>query len=176
MKKNGKLIVSALNNACRQTSIFSSHHLELDLDAQRLLLNSSYPCSEGLPHASGPSQGQLGNTFKAGNGTGQDSRPTCSAHEQRADDLPAWETALLATNFTAVELQVTTSQMYTPCLLLGVLQEACSIGGGRILLGVVQPPTGIVLDPVSPVTVAQQEMISLFTSQEESVTWCKHRS
>lgn len=69
-----------------------------------------------------------------------------------------------------VILHVTPSQRYTSCLLLGVLQEACSIGGGRILLGVVQPPAGIVLHPVSPVTVAQQEMISLFTLQEESVT------
>lgn len=70
---------------------------------------------------------------------------------------------------TKVILHVTPSQRYTSCLLLGVLQEACSIGGGRILLGVVQPPAGIVLHPVSPVTVAQQEMISLFTLQEESV-------
>lgn len=57
-----------------------------------------------------------------------------------------------------------------PCLLLGILQEACSIGGGRILLCIVQPPAGIVLHPVSSMTVAQQEMISLFTLQEEGVT------
>lgn len=169
-------IVNALSNTCRQTSIFSSHHLELDLDAQGLLLNSSYPCGEGLPHASGPSQGQLGNTFKAGNGTGQDSCPTRSAHEQRADDLPVWETGLESKFHSSKTLSGNRPKTYTPCLLLGVLQEARSIGGGRILLGVVQPPTGIVLHPVSPVTVAQQEMISLFAPQEESVTWCKHRS
>lgn len=51
-------------------------------------------------------------------------------------------------------------------LLLGVLQEVCSIGGRRILLGVVQPPTDIVLYPVSPMTVAQQEVICLFTLQQ----------
>lgn len=55
-------------------------------------------------------------------------------------------------------------------LLLGVLQQVCSVAGRRILPGVVQPPAHIVLHPVSPVTVAQQEMTMLFTLQEESVT------
>lgn len=60
----------------------SSHHLKLYLNAQGLLLDSSHPCGEGFPHASGPSQGQLGNTFKACNGTGQNSGSTRTAQEQ----------------------------------------------------------------------------------------------
>lgn len=47
-------------------------------------------------------------------------------------------------------------------LLLGVLQEAHGIDGGRILLGIVQPAAGVVLYPVGAVTVAQQEMVGLF--------------
>lgn len=47
-------------------------------------------------------------------------------------------------------------------LLLGVLQEAHGIDGGRILLGVVQPAAGVVLYPVCAVTVSQQEMVGLF--------------
>lgn len=60
-------------------------------------------------------------------------------------------------------------------LLLGVLQEARGVGRGRIGLGVVQPPAGVILHPVGPVTVAQQEVIFLFAFQEESVTWCECR-
>lgn len=48
-------------------------------------------------------------------------------------------------------------------LLLGVLQEAHGIDGGRILLGIVKPAAGVILYPVSAVTVAQQEMVGLFT-------------
>lgn len=76
------------------TSTPSSHHLKLYLNAHGLLLDSSHACGEGLPHASGPSQGQLGDTFKACNGTGQNSGSARSAHEQRADDLPARDTLL----------------------------------------------------------------------------------
>lgn len=60
-------------------------------------------------------------------------------------------------------------------LLLGVVQEANSVDGGRVLPGIVEPATGVVLHPVSAVTVAQQEVVRLFTLQEESVTWCKVR-
>lgn len=61
------------------------------------------------------------------------------------------------------------------CLLLGVVQEANCVDGGGVLPGVVEPATGVVLHPVSAVTVAQQEVVRLFTLQEESVTWCKVR-
>lgn len=36
-----------------------SHHLQLYLDAQRLLLDCRHACGEGLPHASCPTQGEL---------------------------------------------------------------------------------------------------------------------
>lgn len=63
-------------------STLSSYHLELYLNAQGLLLDSSHPCGEGLPHASGTSQGQLGNTFEACDGARENSGSTRSAHEQ----------------------------------------------------------------------------------------------
>lgn len=66
-----------------------AHHLKLNLNAQRLLLDCRHACGEGLPHASCPSQGQLGNPFKASNGTGESIGSTRSAHEQGTDDLPA---------------------------------------------------------------------------------------
>lgn len=60
-------------------------------------------------------------------------------------------------------------------LLLGVVQEAKCVDGGGVLPGVVEPATGVVLHPVSAVTVAQQEVVRLFTLQEERLTWCKLR-
>lgn len=38
------------------------------------------------------------------------------------------------------------------------------------MLGIVQPPTDVIFHPVSAVAVAQQEMMILFTLQEERVT------
>lgn len=54
--------------------------------------------------------------------------------------------------------------------LLGLLQEAHGIGRSRILSGVVQPPTGIVLHPVRSVTVAQQEVVFFLAPQKKCVT------
>lgn len=79
----------------RQTSLHSSsHHLKLYLDTQRLLLNSRHARGKGLPHAGGPSQGQLGNAFEAGDGAGQNSGSAGSVHEQGADDFPTRDTPL----------------------------------------------------------------------------------
>lgn len=146
----------------RQTSLLSSsHHLKFYLDAQRLLLDSRHARGKGLPHAGGPSQGQLGNTFEASDGAGQNSGSAGSVHEQRADDFPTRDTPLQKT------LQCNTSRdarLPRPVsgLLLGVLQEAHGIDGGGILLGIVQPAAGVVLYPVGAVTVAQQEVVGLF--------------
>lgn len=76
----------------RMISPIFSHHLKLYLDAQGLLLHSSYPCGECLSHAGGPAQGQLGNSFKTGDRTGQNGGSSRSACAQRADDLPERDT------------------------------------------------------------------------------------
>lgn len=40
-------------------------------------------------------------------------------------------------------------------ILLGVLQQAGSVLGSRVVLGMAQPALSVVLHPVSPMTVAQ---------------------
>lgn len=63
--------------------------MKFDLYAQALLLNSSHTCGEGLPHAGGSSQGELGAALQTCNGARQYGGPTGPAHEQAADILPA---------------------------------------------------------------------------------------
>lgn len=70
------------------TSVFSTYHLELDLDTKTLLLDSSHSCGEGLPHAGGSSQGQLGAALQTGNRARQHCGSAGPAHKQPADVLP----------------------------------------------------------------------------------------
>lgn len=51
-------------------------------------------------------------------------------------------------------------------LLLGVLQEPGGVLGGRVLLGVAQPASCIVLHPVGAVAVAQEKMVWFAAAQE----------
>lgn len=51
-------------------------------------------------------------------------------------------------------------------LLLGVLQEPGGILGSRVLLGVAQPASHIVLHPVGAMAVAQEKMAWFAAAQE----------
>lgn len=53
-------------------------------------------------------------------------------------------------------------------VLLGVLQQSGSVLGGRVVLGVAQPALSVVLHPVCPVAVAQQEEVGLLSSQQQT--------
>lgn len=66
-----------------------THHLEFDLYTQALLLDGSHACGEGLPHAGGSSQGELGAALQTCNGARQHGGPAGPAHEQATDILPA---------------------------------------------------------------------------------------
>lgn len=44
-------------------------------------------------------------------------------------------------------------------LLVGVLQETPCVGRGRVLFGMAQPTTGVILHPVCTMAVAQQEVM-----------------
>ena len=68
--------------------VSSTYHLEFDLDTQALLLDSRHPRGEGLPHAGGPSQGELGAALQPGDGAGQHRGPAGPTHKQPADVLP----------------------------------------------------------------------------------------
>lgn len=46
-----------------------THHLQFDLDAQALLLDSGHACGERLPHAGGSSKGELGAALQTCNGS-----------------------------------------------------------------------------------------------------------
>lgn len=54
------------------------------------------------------------------------------------------------------------------CVLLGVLQQRGSVLGGGVVLGVAQPALSVVLHPVGPVAVAQQEEVGLLSSQQKT--------
>lgn len=63
--------------------------MEFDLYTQALLLDGSHACGEGLPHAGGSSQGELGAALQTCNGARQHGGPAGPAHEQATDILPA---------------------------------------------------------------------------------------
>lgn len=68
-----------------------THHLEFDLDTQALLLDGSHARGEGLPHAGGSPQGELGAALQTSDGAGQHCGPAGPAHEQPTDVLPVDE-------------------------------------------------------------------------------------
>lgn len=86
----GRIILVLTNNRSafwgNSFSVFSivslTYHLQLDLDTQTLLLNGSHACGEGLPHAGGASQRQLGAALQTSDGARQNSGPTGPAHKQ----------------------------------------------------------------------------------------------
>lgn len=53
-------------------------------------------------------------------------------------------------------------------ILLGVLQQCGSVLGGRVVLGVAQPALSVVLNPVCPMAVAQQEEVGLLSVQQQT--------
>lgn len=140
-----------------------THHLQFDLDAEALLLHGGHAGGEGLPHAGGAAQGQLGAALQAGDGARQDGGAAGPAQEQAADVLPAGaaeDGGLLAPGSTAAAFR-------PGFLLLGVLQQRGGVLGGGVVAGVAQPALGVVLDPVGPVAVAQQEEVGLLPPQEQ---------
>lgn len=52
-------------------------------------------------------------------------------------------------------------------VLLGVLQQRGGVLSGRVVLGVTQPALSVVLHPVRPMAVAQQEDMRLVPSQKK---------
>lgn len=62
--------------------------MQLDLDAEGLLLDGGHACGEGLPHAGGAAQGQLGAALQARYGARQHRGPAGATHEQATDVLP----------------------------------------------------------------------------------------
>lgn len=102
-----------------------SHHLKFYLNAQRLLLDGSYSCDEGFPHASSPAQRQLGNTFKASNRPGQNCGSTCAVHEQWADDLSVRDAVIQSVMFynSSLQHQGTTTPAWW------ILTSASPVGG-----------------------------------------------
>lgn len=70
----------------------AAHHLQFDLDTQTLLLHSSHTCGEGLPHARGSTQGQLGASLQTCNRPRQHCGPTRAAQKQTTDVLPVGKT------------------------------------------------------------------------------------
>ncbi len=59
---------SFLRNGHFFITVFSTYHLEFDLDTQTLLLDSSHSCGESLPHTGGSSQGELGASLQTCDG------------------------------------------------------------------------------------------------------------
>ena len=53
-------------------------------------------------------------------------------------------------------------------VLLGVLQQCGSVLGSRVVLGMAQPALSVVLHPVCPVAVTQQEEVGLLSSQQQT--------
>lgn len=70
------------------SAVPSTYHLEFDLDTQALLLDGSHASGEGLPHAGGSSQGELGASLQTSDGARQHRGPAGPAHKQPADVLP----------------------------------------------------------------------------------------
>lgn len=56
-------------------------------------------------------------------------------------------------------------------ILLWVLQQRGSVRGSRVMLGVAQPALSVVLHPVRPVAVSQQEEVGLLSSQQQIGSW-----
>ena len=71
-----------------EKTVSSTYHLEFDLDTQALLLDGGHTCSEGFPHAGGPSQGELRAAFQTSYGARQHGGPAGPAHKQPTDILP----------------------------------------------------------------------------------------
>ena len=65
--------------------------MQLDLDAEGLLLDGRDARGEGLPHAGGAAQGQLRAALQARDGAGQHRRPAGATHKQATDVLPVGE-------------------------------------------------------------------------------------
>lgn len=141
-----------------------THHLQFDLDTEALLLDCSHARGEGFPHARGTSQGELGAALQAGDGAGQHSGAAGPAHEQTADVLPVLSAEGVGHPVPSAVASIT---RFADFVLLGVLQERGGVLGCGVVAGVAQPALCIVLDPVGPVAVAQQEEMRLLPSEEQ---------
>lgn len=73
----------------RPGTLLDTHHLQLDLYTQGLLLDGCHAGGEGFPHAGRPAQGQLGATLQACNRAREHRGTASPAQKQVADDLSA---------------------------------------------------------------------------------------
>lgn len=88
---SGALCLAVLNALVYGCSfhIWSTYHLQFNLDAEGLLFNSGHTSGEGLSHACGPAQGQLWSALKPSNRAWQNCGTPWTPHKQAADILPA---------------------------------------------------------------------------------------
>lgn len=66
----------------------STHHLQFDLDAKGLLFDGGDAGGEGLPHAGGPTQSQLGAALQPCNGPCQHCGARRAPDEKSTNVLP----------------------------------------------------------------------------------------